>query len=153
MALTLPYPDLDFVPLDVLTADEMNQIVANYTYISNQFPITSENIDFTTYKTTNKYRVGTWTDGRPIYRRVFTGNVTLVGTTVYTTELIASGVDFQVASGGYVLKEGAKFSVNSVGTTDLELSRIVVVGTSLRLQTSKQAWETYAVWVDFVETS
>lgn len=49
MALTLPYPDLDFVPLDVLTADEMNQIVANYTYISNQFPITSENIDFTTF--------------------------------------------------------------------------------------------------------
>lgn len=40
MALTLPYPDLDFVPLDILTAEEMNEIVANYTYIANQFPPT-----------------------------------------------------------------------------------------------------------------
>lgn len=38
MAVTLPYPDLDFVPLDVLTAEEMNQIVANYTYIANNVP-------------------------------------------------------------------------------------------------------------------
>lgn len=71
MSLTLPYPDLDFVPLDVLTAEEMNQVVSNYTYISDQFPltsdnigqgaITSQNIDFTTltseftvqYNTTN----------------------------------------------------------------------------------------------------
>lgn len=44
MALTLPYPNLDFVPLDVLTAEEMNEIVANYTYIANQFPISSTNI-------------------------------------------------------------------------------------------------------------
>ena len=40
MALTLPYPGLDFVPLDILTADEMNEIVANYTYIANQLPET-----------------------------------------------------------------------------------------------------------------
>lgn len=38
MALTLPYPSLDFVPLDVLTAAELNEIVANYTYIASQFP-------------------------------------------------------------------------------------------------------------------
>lgn len=44
MALALPYPSLDFVPLDVLTAEEMNQIVANYTYIANQFPITMTNL-------------------------------------------------------------------------------------------------------------
>ncbi len=44
MALTLPYPSLDFVPLDVLTAEEMNEIVANYTYIANQFPIGTANI-------------------------------------------------------------------------------------------------------------
>lgn len=44
MSLELPYPDLNFVPLDILTAAEMNQIVANYNYISNQFPVTGENI-------------------------------------------------------------------------------------------------------------
>lgn len=44
MALTLPYPSLVFVPLDKLTAEEMNQIVANYESIANQFPISSAQI-------------------------------------------------------------------------------------------------------------
>lgn len=36
MALTtLPYPNMDFVPLDVLTADELDQIVANIDAINN----------------------------------------------------------------------------------------------------------------------
>lgn len=48
MALTLPYPDMDFTPLDVLTAAEMDQIVSNYEYIANQFPVKSSNIDLTT---------------------------------------------------------------------------------------------------------
>ena len=38
MALTLPYPDMDFVPLDILTAAEQDQLVANIEYIANQFP-------------------------------------------------------------------------------------------------------------------
>lgn len=48
MSLALPYPSMVFVPLDVLTADEMNHIVSNYEYIASQFPITSDNIDSTT---------------------------------------------------------------------------------------------------------
>ena len=48
MSLALPYPSMVFVPLDVLTADEMNHIVANYEFIANQFPITSDKIDWTT---------------------------------------------------------------------------------------------------------
>lgn len=36
MAITnLPYPNMDFVPLDVLTADELDQIVANIEAINN----------------------------------------------------------------------------------------------------------------------
>lgn len=46
MALTLPYPGLDFVPLDILTAEEMNEIVANYTFIASQFPIGAGALDF-----------------------------------------------------------------------------------------------------------
>lgn len=45
MPLALPYPSMVFVPLDVLTADELNQIVANYEFIANQFPITLDQID------------------------------------------------------------------------------------------------------------
>lgn len=44
MTLTLPNPDMVFVPLDILTADEMNKMVANTQYIANQFPIASANI-------------------------------------------------------------------------------------------------------------
>lgn len=43
MALSLPY-DLVFAPLDVLTAEEMNEIVQNYTTIAQAFPIGTENI-------------------------------------------------------------------------------------------------------------
>lgn len=32
---TLPYPSMDFVPLDVLTADELDQIVANINAVNN----------------------------------------------------------------------------------------------------------------------
>jgi len=42
--LTLPYPSLVFVPLDKLTAEEMNQIVANYEAIAAAFPIGVDNI-------------------------------------------------------------------------------------------------------------
>ena len=38
MALTLPYPSMNFVPLDVLTAAEQNQLVTNIEYIASQFP-------------------------------------------------------------------------------------------------------------------
>lgn len=54
---TLPYPNMDFVPLDVLTADELDHIVANIDAINNaSIPtdsiadgaVTSNKIDFTT---------------------------------------------------------------------------------------------------------
>lgn len=43
MALSLPY-NLVFVPLDVLTAEELNNLMADISYIGNQFPISSSNI-------------------------------------------------------------------------------------------------------------
>ena len=42
MALELPYPDMDFVPLDTLTAAEQDQLVANIeataSYINTNMP-------------------------------------------------------------------------------------------------------------------
>lgn len=43
MALNLPN-NLVFVPLDVLTAEELNQLMANDTFIANQFPLSGDNI-------------------------------------------------------------------------------------------------------------
>lgn len=99
MALTLPYPNMSFVPLDVLTAEEMNHIVANYTAIANVFPIGSSEIadnaitnnkiaDNTitagkiaqnTYSSSDAQIVGTWTNGKPIYRRVYAGTISSGG--------------------------------------------------------------------------
>lgn len=60
MALTLPYPDMVFVPLDILTAEEQNQLVGNIEFLANQFPlaasniangaVTADKIDFATFK-------------------------------------------------------------------------------------------------------
>ena len=51
MAIPLPYPNMSFVPLDILTAEEMNHIVANYTYIANYLPNTG--VPFITMTTTD----------------------------------------------------------------------------------------------------
>lgn len=54
MALTLPYPDMDFVPLDILTALELDQMVANIEYIASNdvFPVTTANIADSAVSTT-----------------------------------------------------------------------------------------------------
>lgn len=44
MSVALPYPSMSFVPLDVLTAAEMNQMVANDQYLAGLFPVTTPNI-------------------------------------------------------------------------------------------------------------
>lgn len=44
MALPLPNPSIVFVPLDVLTADELNQMVQNTAFLAQQFPLATGNI-------------------------------------------------------------------------------------------------------------
>lgn len=48
MALTLPYPSMNFVPLDVLTAQQQNQLVANIQHIATNL-----------YNTTSSYAIYT----------------------------------------------------------------------------------------------
>jgi len=75
----LPYPNMDFVPLDVLTADELDQLVANINAINsatiptnitdltdNVGLITNTNIG---YSTSEKDTGLTWTDGSHIYAK------------------------------------------------------------------------------------
>ena len=58
MALTLPYPDMVFVPLDILTAEEQNQLVGNIEFLANQFPVQSSNIGWSTFPYHNKVDSG-----------------------------------------------------------------------------------------------
>ncbi len=41
MAINLPYPSLVFVPLDVLTAEQLNQIVSNVSTVASNTPDTT----------------------------------------------------------------------------------------------------------------
>lgn len=53
MAANMPYPSIVFVPLDVLTAEELNQMVQNTAYLANLFPLASINIGNNAIKDTN----------------------------------------------------------------------------------------------------
>lgn len=130
MALALPYPDLDFVPLDILTAEEMNQIVANYTHVAGQFPITSDNIDWMTLEySTTEQRVGTWINGKPVYRKVCSGTITSSDQFFANTTLL-SGVETIIGQTGNLNVDGTQYIlpwVNRDGTTHTftELFRVL----------------------------
>lgn len=130
MALTLPYPSLSFVPLDVLTAEEMNEIVANYTYIANQFPIATSNlangsvtnakIDWSTVQnSTTEHVVGKWRDGSTIYERSFTGNITSIAANTTKVWDVDSSVSYKAAisADGWVQWTSTNFSM--IGGTTL----------------------------------
>ena len=110
MALTLPYPSLVFVPLDILTADQMNEIVANYEYIANQFPIAASNIDFTTlsgnYSTTEVDTGYTWIGGQNVYKKTIeTGAFS--GTGTLEKDHGISNFSFPIAIQGWGLDSNA----------------------------------------------
>lgn len=45
--MALPYPSMDFVPLDVLRADELDQLVANIEYLNTQLGVTNSDVYIT----------------------------------------------------------------------------------------------------------
>lgn len=90
MALTLPYPNMDFVPLDILTASELDQMVANIEYIASGsvFPLATANIAnnaITTAKiannavTSSKIDFTTLADNNSNIRKIY--SYTVSGTT------------------------------------------------------------------------
>lgn len=44
MSVTLPYPSMNFVPLDILTAEELNHMAANDQYLAGLFPVSTANV-------------------------------------------------------------------------------------------------------------
>lgn len=83
MAAVLPYPNMDFTPLDVLTAAEMDQMVANDKYLAdfctglaNGTNLENGMIPLRKLKpnySKEPIEIGTWIDGRKIYRKVYFG--------------------------------------------------------------------------------
>lgn len=87
MALALPYPDMDFVPLDILLASELNQMVANIEFLASDdvFPVDTANIAdsaVTASKidwTTTDVAVSFMPSGTPNYLTNIQNNSYLVG--------------------------------------------------------------------------
>lgn len=103
--MSLPYPSMTFVPLDVLTADEMNQLVANIESLADgsgldagaigtsaiaNAAITSQKIDWTTINFSDSIEqpVGIDVNGDVIWRKL----VDFGALPNATTKLVPSGV-------------------------------------------------------------
>lgn len=79
----LPYPDMDFTPLDILTAEEMDEIVANVEYLKTFCGGLADGSNLSdgviqarklasgigNYSTTEKDTGFTWIDGKHIYKK------------------------------------------------------------------------------------
>ena len=120
--MSLPYPSMVFVPLDILTAEEMNQIVGNIESLAagtglNDGAITSDKIDSATipitvvsskitsnlFSCTSKGGVG-----------VFIGAYQLSGSVSYS-EVLFSIAGYHVANTGVF--PGTPFSINFNNTS------------------------------------
>lgn len=141
MALTLPYPDMNFVPLDVLTAAEQNQLVANIEYIANNV---EESSTIYTLVRTKIYIDGTSGDDTNTGLSTASPKKTLAGVMAKVNELGGSADIRFLSAGTYTLAgsyfDGANFifeknsssigdiTINATGTVLFENSSVVLTG-------------------------
>lgn len=116
MSLTLPYPSIVFVPLDVLTAEELNQLNANTQAIANLFPLAASNINTSTFKVNPKFmQVGTGTiEVKPDGSGAGGGPVTF--TTPFDN---IPHIQLSLQYGGIKLAEASISSIRTTGFTAL----------------------------------
>ena len=123
----LPYPSKVYVPFDILTADELNEDVANIealadgsgigdgaignTDLANN-AVTAVKTNFGGNYSTSEVNTGfTWVNSKPVYKRTFTGSVVFgwVGSTNLTT-----GVETLISASGYIIDEDS-VTQNQIG--------------------------------------
>lgn len=156
--MSLPYPSMVFVPLDILTAEEMNQLVSNIESLSAgtglaDGAITSDKIDSAAYTTTRK-RIGTWIDGKPLYRQI------LVNTTnPMTGEIIMgtiSDADTVVKYAGFgYTTSSVRLDVPCINTSNLNLQiEVFIVSNTfyVKLGSSRTMKSIYTI-VEFTSTN
>lgn len=97
MAVTLPYPDMEFVPLDILTAQEQNQLVTNIEYLAGVFPLASSEI------ADNAVTTGKINNGAVTESKIADGAVT------------SNKIDWDSLESSYIVD--SNFSIDTVGVT------------------------------------
>lgn len=111
---TLPYPSIDFVPLDVLTADELDQLVANINAVNNGSVSATAIVDGSI--TGAKLASGAITETKIDDGAV---SVNKVASNAITTAKVADGAI-----------TGAKINVQSIGSKVAEAGTAVSIGTT-----------------------
>ena len=126
--------------------------------------ITSDKVDFTTY-TTEEQVVGKWINGKTIYRKCYTGTITITANTRVNVDLEAnSPIEDIISVGGYMgYSSGTPKGRNSIpsaeGTTqgvmtNYSMVYLVADSNTLRLtrfSSSDRGAQPYGVWVEYTK--
>lgn len=126
--------------------------------------ITSDKVDFTTY-TTEEQVVGKWINGKTIYRKCYTGTITITANTRVNVDLEAnSPIEDIISVGGYMgYSSGAPKGRNSIPSAESNTSGVmtnynmvflVADSNTLRLSrfsNTQRGAQPYAVWVEYTK--
>lgn len=126
--------------------------------------ITSDKVDFATY-TTEEQVVGKWINGKTIYRKCYTGTITVTANTRVNVDLEAnSPVEDIISVGGYMgYSSGTPKGRNSIPSaegntqgvmTNYSMVYLVAESNTLRLtrfSSTDRGAQPYAVWVEYTK--
>lgn len=112
--MSLPYDTKVVLPFDIATAQDMNERHANDVALANgtglnDGAVTADKLDptilaFGNYSTTEVDTGFKWIDGKSIYKRTLTGNITSAASAYNQTTLLAPGtIDKLIDSLGYIM--------------------------------------------------
>jgi len=110
-----------------------------------------------TFSTTETMTDKIWIDGKAVYRRVFTGNITVAANIQNITNLTSSGIDSLVAYGGTVSDGSNLLQVGFVNSTSDHYAGLFLNPTahSIRLQSQSAYARTnapYQIWCEYTKT-
>ena len=126
--------------------------------------ITSDKVDFTTY-TTEEQVVGKWINGKTIYRKCYTGTITITANTRVNADLEAnSSIEDIISVGGYMgYSAGTPKGRNSIPSaesntsgvmTNYNMVYLVADSNTLRLtrfSNTDRGAQPYAVWIEYTK--
>lgn len=126
--------------------------------------ITSDKVDFTTY-TTEEQVVGKWINGKTIYRKCYTGTITITANTRVNADLEAnSSIEDIISVGGYMgYSSGTPKGRNSIPSaesntqgvvTNYSMVYLVADSNTLRLtrfSSTDRGSQPYAVWIEYTK--
>lgn len=126
--------------------------------------ITSDKVDFATY-TTEEQVVGKWINGKTIYRKCYTGTITITANTRVNVDLEAnSPIEDIISVGGYMgYSSGTPKGRNSIPSaegntqgvmTNYSMVYLVAESNTLRLtrfSNADRGSQPYAVWVEYTK--